>query len=65
MCMGAPSMPKAKEPPPPPAERDANLQGVQKRQALAAAAGKSGLESTLLTGPEGAGGTFAKPTLGA
>jgi hypothetical protein len=32
---------------------------------LAAAAGKSGLESTLLTGPEGAGGTFAKPTLGA
>lgn len=65
MCFGG-KTPAVTAPPPPPSQRDANLEGVDARRRAAAAAKTSGLESTIATSATGVAGAAPtlKPTLG-
>lgn len=65
MCFGS-KTPAVKQPPPPPTERDAGLEGNRDRQRAAASASESGLESTIATSATGVSGAAPtlKPTLG-
>jgi hypothetical protein len=66
MCFAKSPTPKA--PPPPPSERDANLDALRDRRRAVAAAKESGLESTIATSPlglPGSGPAVGKATLGA